>query len=100
MIETITAWLINYGLTVAGGGIIAVIVGWIIKKIPFARFAQWAEKVGNSQGKAVTVFFNSWKYTKSFYEKLLEPIIIDTVNALFLSWIRGFVSGLKSDNAE
>lgn len=98
MIEILTGWAINYGIQVAAGGIAVFIGGWIIKKIPFDRFAKWAESVGRKQGEAVTRFFNNWKPTKAIYEKIIEPVIIDTVNALLFGWVKGFIGGLKSDN--
>ena len=98
MIEIITAWGINQILAYTGGAIAAIILGWIIKKIPFNDFASWVEKLGKSQGVAVTTFFSTWKYTKAVYGKVIEPVFIDTLNAVFFAWIRGFVAGLKSDN--
>ena len=98
MIETLTAFAINYGIQIVGGAIGTAILGWILKKIPFDKFGKWAEKIGKAQGTAITRFFNNWKWTKSFYEKLIEPIIIDFVNAVCFAWVKGFIAGLKSDN--
>lgn len=92
----ITAWLINYGMITAGSTIAVLIGGWILKKIPFNKLAQWAEKIGLSQGKAITKFFNA--KLPRLYNSIIEPIIIDVINAVCLSWVRGFIIGLKSDN--
>lgn len=94
--EFITAWLINYGLVTAGGTLLTLAVGYILKKIPTDRFAVWAKKVGRSQGLAVTAFFNA-KIPK-FWNGLIEPIVIDTLNAIGIGWLSGFIAGLKSDN--
>jgi len=96
MIELATAWAINYGLITAGGTIAAFILGWILKKIPFDKFAKWAEEIGKAQGLAVTTFFNA-KLPK-LWNAIIEPVFIDTINAVFFAWIRGFIAGLKSDN--
>lgn len=94
----IEAFLINYGIQLAVGSVGTVILGWILKQIPFDRFAKWAEKIGKSQGEAITKFFNA--KLPRLWNAIIEPIVIDTINALALSWIRGFIIGLKSDNPE
>ncbi len=96
MIELITSWAINYGMITAGSTIAVFIGGWILKKIPTDKFAIWARKVGKSQGLAITTFFN--KKIPALWNGIIEPIVIDTLNAVFFAWIRGFISGLKSDN--
>ena len=78
------------------GSVAAVILAWILKKIPFDKFAKWAEKIGLSQGTAITIFFNA-KLPK-FWNAIIEPVFIDTINAVFFAWVRGFIAGLKSDN--
>lgn len=98
MIETILAWLTPQVMMWAGGSVLVFIVGWILKKIPTDRFAKWAKEVGRKQGVAVTTFFNA-KLPK-LYNGVIEPVFIDTIDAVFLGWIRGFIEGLKSDNPE
>lgn len=94
----ITAWAVQYGLITAGTTIAVLIGGWILKKIPFDRFANWAEGIGMEQGSVITLFFNS-KLPK-LWNTVIEPIFVDVINAIFFSWIRGFIAGLKSDNPE
>jgi len=96
--EIATAWLINYGLITVGSTLAAIICGWILKKIPFDKFAKWAERVGEIQGKAITKFFNT--KLPALWNSIIEPIFIDTINAFLFSWIRGFIGGLKSDNTK
>lgn len=93
IIETFIA---STALKYAAGSIAAVILAWILKRIPFDRFAKWAEKIGDAQGKAITTFFNA-KLPK-LWNKLIEPVLIDTIHAIFFAWVRGFIAGLKSDN--
>lgn len=94
--ELITGFLASKAAVWVGGPIAVFILGWILKKIPFDRLAKWAEKIGKIQGESITKFFNS-KLPK-LWNSVVEPVFIDTINALLFSWIRGFIAGLKSDN--
>ena len=94
--EFVTAWLINYGLVTAGSTLAVFIGGWILKKIPTDRFAKWAKEVGEAQGRAVSKFFNS--KIPALWNGIIEPIVIDTLNAVGLGWLSGFIAGLKFDN--
>lgn len=97
MFEIMLGWLAEYWITTAVGTIGTVLTGWILKKIPTDRFAVWAKAVGRSQGLAVTSFFNA-KIPK-FWNGIIEPIVIDTFNAVGIGWLSGFINGLKSDNS-
>jgi len=96
MIETLTAWVVNYGLMTAAGTIAAVIVGWILKKIPTDKWAQTFREIGRKQGQAVTRLCQG--KLKTLWNGVIEPVFIDTLDALFFAWWSGFVDGLKSDN--
>lgn len=96
MVELATAWLVNYGLITAVGTVSAFIVGWILKKIPTDKWAKAFQGIGEKQGRAVTAFCNS-KLPK-LWNGVIKPVFIDTVDALILAWVRGFILGLKSDN--
>ncbi len=96
MIETLTAWAFNYGLITAGGTIAALIVGWILKKIPTDKWALMFAEIGEKQGLVVTTFFNA-KLPK-LWNSVIEPVFVDTLHAFFLAWVGGFIKGLKSDN--
>jgi hypothetical protein len=98
MIEMLIGYATSNAAAYIGGSILVVVAGWILKKIPFARFAKWAEEIGRAQGLAVTTFFNS-KLPK-LWNSVIEPVFIDTINAVLFAWIRGFIAGLKSDNKE
>jgi hypothetical protein len=100
MIEDVLQWFINNGVLLVGSGLGSIFLGWLLAKIPTGEWAKSFEKFGHKQGIAVTTFFNRWKWSKSFYEKLLEPVIIDTVDAVLFAWVRGFIVGLKSDNVK
>ena len=92
----LTALIANQIFQYASGSIAVVLVGWILSKIPFDKLAKWAEKIGKAQGIAVTTFFNA-KLPK-LWNKVIEPVIIDFINAVCFAWVAGFIKGLKSDN--
>jgi len=96
MIETLTAWAINYGLITAASGIAAFIVGWILKKIPTDKWAKTFREIGRKQGRAISVCATG--KLKTLWSGVIEPVFIDTLDALFFAWWSGFVDGLKSDN--
>lgn len=100
MIEALAAWGISKAVAYIGvsvtGGISVFICGWILKKIPTDKFAAWARKVGKAQGLAISTFFKA-KLGK-IWDSGVEPIVIDTLNALGIGWLTGFIEGLKSDN--
>lgn len=90
----IQAWLINYGLITAGSAIGAVIIGWVLAKIPTGKWAKSSGAVGVRHGKAFTAFASS---KIPFWNKAIEPVFIDTISVL-TSYISGFIIGLKFDN--
>lgn len=94
MIEALTAWLINYGLLTAGSAIGAIVLGWILKKIPTGKWTKQLGDLGQKLGAAFTKFAAS---KIPFYNKVIEPIFIDTL-AVVPAFIAGFIVGLKSDN--
>lgn len=96
IIETLTAWALNYGMVTAGTTVAVFIGGWILKKIPTGKFSKWAREKGEAQGKAVTKYFND--KIPALWNGIIEPILIDTLNAVGIGWLSGFVIGLKFDN--
>ena len=94
--ELLTGFLAKYAIELAIGSIASILLGWILKKLPTDKWAKTFEKIGKKQGLAITTFFNS-KLPK-LWNAVIEPVFIDTINAVFFAWIRGFIAGLKSDN--
>jgi len=94
MIEVITAWLINYGLITAGGTIGALILGWILAKIPTGKWANSLGEIGEKNGKSATDFCRK---KVPLWNKVIEPIFVDTL-AVIPAWVAGFIRGLKYDN--
>ncbi len=99
--ELITGFLAAKGLVLAGAGIIGVILSFLIKKFVTqgvidsigVRF----EQAGYGIGLLVTVGLAKWKYTKRFWNNILEPPLI-LVAEQFKQLVTGFIRGLRSDN--
>ena len=79
-------------------GIGGVIIAWLLKRIPNA----WIKaKLGwwmYGAGVACTLGMSKWKWTKKFWNKIIEPWIIDAIDNIVLNSIARFVEGLRSDN--
>ena len=119
MFDTILGFVTNNLLFTApiGGAIIAVIlrqidndaiqsaVQWPFNKIAYALG-------GLSEGAGIfltTLFGGKFRYTKPFWNKLIEPYLIDAINNIVVTVIerttniintiaQRFIKGLRSDN--
>ena len=99
MLELIAAKLTGKALAVAGGGVAVVASTWVLKKIPNATIKA---KIGlwmYGLGVTVTLGLSKWKYTKSIWNKVVEPYFIDLVDNVLVTGLAKFVEGMRSDNA-
>lgn len=78
------------------GSIGALILGWILKKIPTDKWAKSWGEIGYKQGKAVSKFMTS-KLPK-LWAGVIEPCFISTIHAFIFAWWGEFKLGLESDN--
>jgi len=82
----------------ATGGVVAVAVAWVLKKIPNnvlkARFGFMMYKLG----VFCTLGLGKWKITKRFWNKTIEPWVVDAVDNIVGHGIAEFIRGLRSDN--
>ena len=86
---------VQYAMFGVGG----VIIAWALKRIPndvikakFGAFMYGA-------GVACTLGLTKWKWTKKFWNKLIEPwVIIDVIDNIIVTGVSKFVEGLRSDN--
>lgn len=90
----ITGWLSVKVLKWAGGAVGAFILGWILKKIPTGKWSKQLGNAGERHGQAVTIFCQK---KVPLWNKIIEPVVIDTIGVV-LSWVAGFIRGLKFDN--
>ena len=99
MFEFLLTKVTGKAVAYAGGGIAVVVAGWIFKKIPNktikAKVGRWMYGLGVT----VTLGMAKWKYTKSIWNKVVEPYFIDLVDNVLVTGIGKFVEGMRSDNA-
>ena len=79
---------------VGGGGIVL----YILKKIPNESICKVVESTFKTIGKVMTLGLSKWKFTKSVWNKTVEPWFIDLIDNVIGSVVRGFIKGLRSDN--
>jgi len=105
----------------AGVGLATVVVGYILRKLdnkwvkglvikPFHILAVAVGGLCYGAGTAITIFFGGkFKLTKPFWNKLVEPYVIDLIDNIINGTIdgivevvkaaqKGIISGLRSDN--
>jgi len=82
----------------ATGGAVAVIVAFVLKKIPNATIKAKFGVMMYSLGVACTLGLAKFKLTKKVYNKTIEPYIVDAIDNIVAHGIQEFVRGLRSDN--
>ena len=90
--------IFNNIATIAGvgtGGFIAV----ILKKIPNDKICAVVESTFFGLGRTCTLGLAKWSWSKDVWNKTVEPYIVDAIDNIFGSMVRGIIKGLKSDNA-
>ena len=99
MFEMIAAKLTGKAVAYAGGGIAVVASAWVLKRIPNntikAKVGRWMYGLGVT----VTLGMAKWKYTKSIWNKVVEPYCIDLVDNVLVTGLGKFIEGMRSDNA-
>lgn len=77
--------------------VLAIVLGFLLKKIPNA----WIQTVigGFAYGLGVTVTLGLSKYTwtAGLWNKTIEPYFIDLVDNTVGCFVREFIRGLRSD---
>ena len=88
------------------GTFLGVAIAWVFKKIPNdkLRLAMNGSfgKAGFTIGVAITLGLSKWKYTKAFWQKTIEPWVIDFIEHVLahsvIVFFDGIVKGMRSDN--
>ena len=99
MFEMLAAKVTGKAVAMAGGGIAVVVSTWLLKRIPNATIKA---KVGYwmyGLGVTVTLGLAKWKYTKSIWNKVMEPYCIDLIDNVVVTGLSKFIEGMRSDNA-
>ena len=86
----------NLGL-LGGGGATAVAL-WVMKKIPNEQICKYVEGLFYGIGTAMTLGLSKWSFSKKLWNKTIEPYFTDLVDNVVGGALRGFLSGLRSDN--
>ena len=85
----------NVGL-LAGGGTAGIML-WVLKKVPNDKIYNSVEKLFKGLGVAMTLGLGKFKLTKKYWNKTVEPWVIDLVENTIGAAVNGFVKGLRSD---
>ena len=98
MLEWVTVKLGASAVNYAAGGAIAVVVAWVLKKIPNnvikAKFGAFMYGLG----VASTLGLARWKVTSKLWNATIEPFIVDAIDNILVKGIQRFVEGMRSDN--
>jgi len=79
--------------TVGSGGIVMV----ILKTIPNDKICSVIETTFESLGRVCTLNLSRWEWSKAHWSKV-EVWLIDAIDKIFGSVVRGLIKGLRSDN--
>ena len=98
MFATLTALATKKVAAYAGMGVAGIATAYILKKIPNnrikAKFGSWMYNLG----VFCTLGLAKWKWTKTVWNKTVEPYCIDLIDNIVVTGISKFVEGLRSDN--
>ena len=83
--------------TIAGVGSGGAVM-FILKKIPNDKICSVIETFFFGLGRTCTLGLAKWNFSKSDWNKTIEPYLIDLIDNVFGSMVRGLIKGLKSDN--
>ena len=82
----------------AAGGVGAVAVAWMLKRIPNRVLKAKFGALMYGLGVTSTLGLGKWKITKRFWNKTIEPWIIDAIDNIVGHGIKEYIRGLRSDN--
>jgi len=96
--EYLMAKASGIGLSYAIGGASAVMVAWILKKIPNDTLKAKFGALMYGLGVTCTLGLAKWKWTKGLWNKTIEPWVVDAIDNIVVEGVMRFVEGLRSDN--
>jgi len=82
----------------AAGGVGAVVVGWVLKRVPNKRIKAQVGMMMYGMGVTCTLGMGKWKHTKRFWNKTVEPYFVDLLDNVIAHGLAEFIRGLRSDN--
>ena len=98
MLEWITVKVGASAVNYAAGGAIAIVVAWVLKKIPNNVLKAKFGALMFGLGVAATLGLARWKVTSKLWNATIEPFIVDAIDNILVTGIQRFVEGMRSDN--
>ena len=99
MLATLTALATKQVAVYAGMGVAGGAVAFALKKVPNDVLKAKFGLVCYKAGMVCTLGLAKWKWTKSVWNKVIEPWVVDAIDNIVANGISEFVRGLRSDNA-
>ena len=93
-------WAISTALSYAGGFVATWVIGWILKSIPNDTIRKKFGGLMYGLGVLVTAGLSKWKLTKGFWNKIIEPWLIDFIDNIVGHGINEFIRGMRSDDKD
>jgi len=81
----------------AAGSIGGILIAWLLKRIPNEKIKAVVGRVAYTAGVACTLGLAKWKVTARFWNKIIEPWLIDLIDNVVGEAVREFIRGLRSD---
>ena len=72
-------------------------LAWVLKKIPNEKIKKKVGQVCYAAGVACTLGLSKWKWSSKYWNKTIEPWIIDLIDNVVNNGIEEFTKGLRSD---
>ena len=70
----------------------------LFKVIPNDAIQNGVGKMARGLARALTLNMSKWKWTAPFWNKTIEPYLIDLLDNTLATFAREFIVGLRSDN--
>ena len=99
MFEFLLTKVTGKAVAYAGAGIAGIVSAWVLKKIPNIVLKAKFGAFMYGAGVACTLGLAKFKWTKSIWNKYIEPWCVDAIDNIVVTGISKFVEGLRSDNA-
>ena len=80
------------------GGIAGLGAAWVLKRIPNRKIKAKTGLIGYTAGVTMTLGLAKWKWSKSVWNKFIEPYFIDLLDNCVSHTLQEFLRGLRSDN--
>lgn len=100
MIEMITTFFAQQAVQYATGAAGVAAAAWVLKRIPNEKIKAAVGKLFFGLGVAITLGLTKWKFSKPFWNRVIEPWFIDLIDNIAGEAVRQFIAGLRSDNTK